>query len=48
MATKKKATSKKAKIRDLPKAKEKLTANQAKAVKGGIGGGGTGKVKIDF
>jgi hypothetical protein len=35
MATKKKATSKKGKMRDLPKSREKLTANQAKTVKGG-------------
>jgi hypothetical protein len=35
MATKKKATSKKGKIRDLPKLKKKLTSEQAKAVKGG-------------
>jgi hypothetical protein len=36
MATKKKATSKKGKIRDLSKSKKKLTSDQAKAVKGGI------------
>jgi hypothetical protein len=35
MATKKKATSKKGKIRDLPK--KPLTAMQAKAVKAGTG-----------
>jgi hypothetical protein len=35
MATKKKATSKKGKIRNLPKSKEVLTSSQAKAVKGG-------------
>jgi hypothetical protein len=35
MATKKKATEKRAKIRDLPKSKKKLTADRAKAVKGG-------------
>jgi hypothetical protein len=38
MATKKKTTSKKGKIRDLPKAKKVLTSEQAKAVKGGIRG----------
>jgi hypothetical protein len=36
MATKKKATSKKSKIRELPKKKE-LTVQQEKAVKGGFG-----------
>jgi hypothetical protein len=35
MATKKKATSKKGKIRDLPKSKKELTSDQAKVVKGG-------------
>jgi hypothetical protein len=35
MATKKKATSKKGNLRDLPKSKKKLTSDQAKAVKGG-------------
>jgi hypothetical protein len=37
MATKKKATNKKGKIRDLPKSRKKLTSAQAKAVKGGQG-----------
>jgi hypothetical protein len=36
MATKKKATSKKGKIRDLPKSKKQLTEQQARAVKGGM------------
>jgi hypothetical protein len=36
MPTKKKATSKKGKLRDLPKPKKKLTSDQAKLVKGGI------------
>ena len=35
MATKKKATNKRGRIRDLPKLKKKLTSEQAKAVKGG-------------
>jgi hypothetical protein len=35
MATKKKATSKKGRIRNLPKSKKKLTAKEAKNVKGG-------------
>jgi hypothetical protein len=42
MATKKKAANKKGKIRDLSKSK-KLTANQARTVKGG-----GKKIKIDF
>jgi hypothetical protein len=37
MATKKKTTSKKGKIRDLSKSKKKLNSDQAKAVKGGAG-----------
>jgi hypothetical protein len=37
MATKKKATSTKSKMRDLPKSKKTLTSAQAKAVKGGSG-----------
>jgi hypothetical protein len=36
MATKKKATNKRGKVRDLPKLKKKLTSEQAKAVKGGV------------
>jgi hypothetical protein len=36
MATKKKAASKKGKIRDLPKSKKGLTQQQAKTVKGGF------------
>jgi hypothetical protein len=36
MATKKKATSKKGNLRDLPKSKKELTNDQAKAVKGGV------------
>jgi hypothetical protein len=36
MATRKKAASKKGKIRDLPKSKKGLTAKQAKTVKGGV------------
>jgi hypothetical protein len=36
MATKKKTTSKKGKIRDLPKAKKELTEQQARTVKGGF------------
>jgi hypothetical protein len=35
MPTKKKATSKKGKIRDLPKSRKTLTSDQVKAVKGG-------------
>jgi hypothetical protein len=35
MATKKKAASKKGKIRDLAKPRQKLTAKEAKAIKGG-------------
>jgi hypothetical protein len=36
MATEKKGTSKKGKIKDLPKSKRELTSEQAKVVKGGI------------
>jgi hypothetical protein len=36
MATKKKATSKQGKLRDLPKSRKKLTSDQAKVVKGGL------------
>jgi len=36
MATEKKATSKKDKIRDLPKSRRNLTSEQAQSVKGGI------------
>jgi hypothetical protein len=36
MATMKKTTSKKGKLRDLPKSKKELTSDQAKVVKGGI------------
>jgi hypothetical protein len=35
MATKKKSTSKKGKIKDLPKSRRELTSEQAKVVKGG-------------
>jgi hypothetical protein len=41
MATKKTTPSKKGNLRDLPKSKKKLTADQAKAVKGGKKAGGT-------
>jgi hypothetical protein len=36
MATKKMATSKKGKLRDLPKSRKTLTSDQAKVVKGGL------------
>jgi hypothetical protein len=38
MATKKKATNKQGKLRDLPKSKTKLTVDQERRVKGGIDG----------
>jgi hypothetical protein len=50
MDTKKNATSKKGKIRDLPESKKKLTSDQAKVVKGGVVGrsGGDPSTRVGF